>query len=139
VHRGAVRAGGKRYCGKIKLKSYPLVERGGVLWTHMGAKDAVPPLPEWEFAAVADRQRFVSKRLQESTGCSHGGRIDSSTCRSCTAATSTPTRCSRRKGNQYNLADSRPVFEVVESAGGLFIGARRNARTTGITGASPSG
>jgi hypothetical protein len=31
------------------------------------------------------------------------------------------------KGNQYNLADSRPVFEVVESAGGLFIGARRNA------------
>jgi hypothetical protein len=31
------------------------------------------------------------------------------------------------KGNQYNLGDARPVFEVVESAGGLYIGARRNA------------
>ena len=31
------------------------------------------------------------------------------------------------KGNQYNLNDSRPVFEVVESPGGLYIGARRNA------------
>ena len=32
-----------------------------------------------------------------------------------------------RAGNQYNLSDSRPVFEVVESPGGLCIGARRNA------------
>ncbi len=31
------------------------------------------------------------------------------------------------RGNQYNLGDSRPVFEVVESPGGLYIGARRNA------------
>ena len=31
------------------------------------------------------------------------------------------------RGNQYNLSDSRPVFEVVESPGGLYIGARRNA------------
>jgi hypothetical protein len=31
------------------------------------------------------------------------------------------------KGNQYNLADTRPYFEVVEQPGGLFIGARRNA------------
>jgi hypothetical protein len=31
------------------------------------------------------------------------------------------------KGNQYNLNDTKPVFEVVDSAGGLYIGARRNA------------
>jgi hypothetical protein len=31
------------------------------------------------------------------------------------------------RGNQYNLNDARPVFEVVESPGGLHIGARRNA------------
>jgi hypothetical protein len=31
------------------------------------------------------------------------------------------------KGNQYNLSDSQPVFEVVEQPGGLYIGARRNA------------
>jgi hypothetical protein len=31
------------------------------------------------------------------------------------------------RGNQYNLKDLRPVFEVVESPGGLYIGARREA------------
>ena len=31
------------------------------------------------------------------------------------------------KGNQYNLSDMQPHFEVVEQPGGLFIGARRNA------------
>jgi hypothetical protein len=30
-------------------------------------------------------------------------------------------------GNKYNLSDAKPVFEVVESPGGLYIGARRNA------------
>ncbi len=24
------------YCQKVKLKSYPMIERGGVLWTYMG-------------------------------------------------------------------------------------------------------
>jgi hypothetical protein len=31
------------------------------------------------------------------------------------------------KGNEYNLKDLKPHFEVVESPGGLYIGARRNA------------
>jgi hypothetical protein len=31
------------------------------------------------------------------------------------------------KANEYNLKDLRPHFEVVESSGGLYIGARRNA------------
>src|SRR5712691_3975731 len=53
------------YCGKIKLKAYPLVERGGILWAYLGPAEKQPPLPEWEFATVPDSHRFVSKRLQE--------------------------------------------------------------------------
>jgi len=30
---------------KIKLRSYPLVERGGVLWTYMGPPEHQPGLP----------------------------------------------------------------------------------------------
>ena len=40
------------FAKKIKLKSYPLIERGGVLWTYMGPPEQQPPLPEWEFATV---------------------------------------------------------------------------------------
>src|SRR5262247_2893798 len=54
------------YCKKIKLKSYPLVKRGPVLWAYMGPPEKQPPLPEWEFATVAREQTFISKRLQES-------------------------------------------------------------------------
>ncbi|MFD0654736.1 hypothetical protein ACFQ2Y_45925 [Streptomyces malaysiensis subsp. malaysiensis] len=31
------------------------------------------------------------------------------------------------KGNEYNLNDTKPFFEVADSDGGLFVGARRNA------------
>ena len=50
---------------RMRVKSYPLVSRGGVLWTYMGPADKKPPLPEWEFAMVPDDHRFVSKRIQE--------------------------------------------------------------------------
>ena len=46
---------------KIKLKSYPLIERGGVLWTFMGPADKLPPLPEWEFATVPAKQSFMTR------------------------------------------------------------------------------
>jgi phthalate 4,5-dioxygenase len=117
------------FCQRIKLKSYPLVERGGVLWTYMGEPEKRPPLPEWEFATVPARHRFVNKRLQESNWLQalEGG-IDSSHVSFLHRSDlNSDPLFKGAKGNQYNMADSRPVFEVVESAGGLYIGARRNA------------
>ena len=48
----------------IRLRSYPLVERGGVLWTYMGPPEHQPGLPEFEFAMVPPEQSYTSKRLQ---------------------------------------------------------------------------
>jgi phenylpropionate dioxygenase-like ring-hydroxylating dioxygenase large terminal subunit len=117
------------FCQKIKLKSYPLVERGGVLWTYMGPPDQQPPLPEWEFATVPTDQSFMSKRVQESNWLqAMEGGIDSSHVSFLHRGDlSSDPLFKGAKGNQYNLKDARPVFEVVESSGGLYIGARRNA------------
>jgi phthalate 4,5-dioxygenase oxygenase subunit len=117
------------FAKKIKLTSYPLVERGGVLWTYMGPEQHKPPLPEWEFATVTPEQRFVSKRLQESNWLqAMEGGIDSSHVSFLHRGNiNSDPLFKGAKGNQYNLSDARPVFEVVESPGGLFIGARRNA------------
>src|SRR6266571_7175690 len=52
------------FCGKIKLKSYPLVKRGDVLWAYMGPPEREPPLPEFEFVTVPPAQSYISKRLQ---------------------------------------------------------------------------
>ena len=117
------------FAKKIRLRSYPLVERGGVLWTYMGEPAAPPPLPEWEFATVPRSQTFASKRWQESNWLqAMEGGIDSSHVSWLHRGDldSDPLFKGAR-GNQYNLSDARPVFEVVESPGGLYIGARRNA------------
>jgi len=117
------------FAKKVKLTSYPLVERGGVLWTYMGAPDKQPPLPEWEFATVPRPQSFTSKRLQECNWLqAMEGGIDSSHVSFLHRGDLNSDPLFRgARGNQYNLGDARPVFEVVESPGGLYIGARRNA------------
>jgi phenylpropionate dioxygenase-like ring-hydroxylating dioxygenase large terminal subunit len=101
------------FCKKIKLKSYPLVERGGVLWTYL----------------VPAEQSFTSKRIQESNWLqAMEGGIDSSHVSFLHRGDLDSDPLFRgTKANQYNLRDTRPVFEVVESPGGLYIGARRDA------------
>ena len=117
------------FCRKIKLKSYPLVERGGILWTYMGPPEKQPPLPEWEFAMVPPEHRFVSKRTQECNWLqAMEGGIDSSHVSFLhRGELNRDPLFKGSKGNQYNLSDAKPHFEVVESAGGLLVGARRNA------------
>ena len=117
------------YCKKIKLKSYPLVKIGDVLWTYMGPPEKEPPHPQWEFALVAPEQTFTSKRLQECNWLqAMEGGIDSSHVSFLhSGSLNTDPLFKGSKGNQYNLKDMKPVFEVVEQPGGLYIGARRNA------------
>ena len=116
------------YCERIKLKSYPMVERGGVIWVYMGPADKQPPLPEWEFATLPREHSYMSKRLQASNWLQalEGG-IDSSHVSFLhSASLSRDPLFKGAKGNQYNLNDLSPVFEVVEADGGLLVGARRN-------------
>ena len=74
-------------------------------------------------------QTYTSKRLQESNWLqAMEGGIDSSHVSFLHRGDlNSDPLFKGAKGNQYNLNDSRPVFEVVESPGGLYIGARRNA------------
>jgi len=117
------------FCQKIKLKSYPLMKRGPVLWTYLGPPDKQPPLPEWEFATVPPEQTFISKRMQECNWLqAMEGGIDSSHVSFLHRGDlGSDPLFKGAKGNEYNLSDMQPHFEVVEQPGGLFIGARRNA------------
>jgi phenylpropionate dioxygenase-like ring-hydroxylating dioxygenase large terminal subunit len=117
------------YAKKIKLKSYPLIKIGDILWTYMGPPEKQPPHPEWEFALVPPEQTFTSKRLQECNWLqAMEGGIDSSHVSFLhSGGLKNDPLFKGAKGNEYNLKDTKPVFEVVEQPGGLFIGARRNA------------
>ncbi len=113
---------------RIRLKSYPCVEHGGVIWSYMGPPDLKPELPALEWTEVAPERRFISKRLQVSNylQAMEGG-IDSSHVPFLHGGMLLTDPLFRgAKGNVYTDQDRTPYFEVVEFDGGLLIGARRN-------------
>ena len=115
---------------RIKLKSYPCVEHGGVIWTYMGPPELKPELPALEWTMVAARaalhlqapagvqlpsgdgrrHRFEPRPLPARRRCSTAIR-----CSAAPRATSTPSATAWR------------ISTSVEFDGGLLIGARRNA------------
>jgi len=117
------------YAKKIKLKSYPLIDKGGILWTYMGPAETMPAEPAWEFANVPLNQSFTTKRSQECNWLqAMEGGIDSSHVSWLHRGDlNNDPLFKGAAGNKYNLNDLSPVFEVVQAEGGLYIGARRNA------------
>ena len=115
----------------IKLKSYPAIEHGEVIWIYMGPPELKPAPPALEWTLVAPERRFVSKRIQESNYLQaiEGG-IDSSHVSFLhSGELNTDPLFKGSKANQYNLEDRMPFFDVVDFDGGLLIGARRNAES----------
>jgi len=51
---------------RLKIKSYPAKEFGGLVWVYMGPRELQPELPQFEWARVADDQRVVRSWIQES-------------------------------------------------------------------------
>ncbi|SAL80854.1 Rieske (2Fe-2S) domain-containing protein [Caballeronia arvi] len=120
-----------------RIKSYPIIEWGGVIWAYMGDpahQPEKPPLMEW--ATVPSTHRYVSKRLQR-TNYAQGveGGIDSSHVgilhgrldpekehlpfrqKQVSPVTTVP----------YLAMDTAPKFFVRPTDHGMTIGARRNA------------
>jgi phthalate 4,5-dioxygenase oxygenase subunit len=54
-----------RFEQKVKVRSYPTVEQGNVVWAYLGPKDQQPPAPNFEWTLVPDAQRGVTKLIQE--------------------------------------------------------------------------
>jgi len=118
------------YCKNIKLKSYPLVERGGILWAYMGPSELQPALPMFEWATVPNEQRHISKRIQECNYLlSMEGGLDSfhSTFLHRMSVGDDPLLKRDPVSAALLKADPHPVFVPLESPGGLYIATRRNA------------
>ena len=49
---------------KVRARAYPCVERHGIIWTYMGSRPTLPPLPE--LPPNLDPACTVTRRLQES-------------------------------------------------------------------------
>ena len=50
---------------KVKTPAYAVVERGNVVWAYLGPKDQQPPAPDFDWTAVPDANRGVTRVWQE--------------------------------------------------------------------------
>jgi phenylpropionate dioxygenase-like ring-hydroxylating dioxygenase large terminal subunit len=116
------------FCQKIKLRSYPCIELGGVIWAYMGEPEEMPEIPAFEWTQVAPEQRYLSKRWQE---CNYlqamEGGIDSSHVSFLHSGDLNRDPLHRGTDGSKYARSTSTTFDIHESAAGLLIGARRKA------------
>src|SRR6202020_1226126 len=116
------------FCQKIKLQAYPCVELGGVIWAYMGPPAEQPPPPSFEWVQLEPSQRFITKRWQESNylQAMEGG-IDSSHVSFLHRGDLNSDPLHKNTAGAKYARSTNTVFDILESPGGLLIGARRDA------------
>ncbi|MBF8803508.1 Rieske 2Fe-2S domain-containing protein [Pseudomonas asiatica] len=120
-----------------RIKSYPLIEWGGALWTYMGDPAHQPPTPPFmEWATLPASQRFVTKRLQRTNfaqgveggiDSSHVGILHSKLDPEKSHLPFRQRQVSPLATVPYLAMDTAPKFFVRNMPHGMTIGARRNA------------
>ena len=56
---------GSNFKTKVRIKSYPCVEKGGVVWAYMGPPELKPEFPDLEWTLVPESHRFLTRHIQE--------------------------------------------------------------------------
>jgi phthalate 4,5-dioxygenase oxygenase subunit len=117
------------YKNKVKIKTYPCVERGGIIWTYMGPRETPPPLPDIEpnmLAGDIGTQQMDCNWVQSiennmdttHIGFMHFGSVDPD---------ASADWVDRRLGFRYLLEDRAPRFLVKETDSGAAYAAYRDA------------
>ena len=107
----------------VRIKSYPVVERNGVLWTYMGSDtEQLPPLPDVEWNLVPGEQVALSMRVQECNWLQAlEGEIDSAHAAILHGRVDNAGFINEWKQGK----DLAPKFECSQHEGGMSIASRR--------------
>ena len=115
---------------KIKIKSYPVIEQGALVWIYMCPRADPPGLPHLEWAHVPADQIHMTRWLQSSNWAQgFEGEIDSSHIsflhRTMDRRGRLPTVSTSRPSDEY--WDATPSLTLKETDYGFVYGARRSA------------
>jgi phthalate 4,5-dioxygenase oxygenase subunit len=119
-------------CRDIKLKSYPAIERGGMVWAYLGPSDRLPSEPAYEWTRVPPPQRYISKRLQETNYLqAMEGALDSihSGFLHRYSVADDPLLKRDPESLAMLLGDRRPKIVPRDSPAGLYVATRRDVGT----------
>ena len=121
---------GATFKEKIAARAYRAVERGGLIWAHLGSRDSVPDFPEMEWTRVPDDHRYISKMSLE---CSYlqsmEADIDSSHLGFLHSFVKSGTVIEGRTNGIEDLTatDKAPSWTVTDTDYGVILTARRDA------------
>jgi phenylpropionate dioxygenase-like ring-hydroxylating dioxygenase large terminal subunit len=105
---------------RVKIKAYPCVERGGLVWTYMGPKDQQPEPPDYEWLRAPATHRHVSKTFED---CNYlqamEGGLD-------TAHSSFAHNNNLGDKNEMRLRDRSPRLDVERTDYGYYYTSHRN-------------
>ena len=112
---------------KVRIRAYPAVDKGGVIWAYLGPQALKPQLPELEWTLVPDSHRYVHKRIQRCNYLQNvEGEVDSAHI-SFLHKRFDETSLQSVQGQSLFLeqTDAAPRFSLQETDYGLLVGARR--------------
>ena len=120
------------FASRVRLTSYPTLERGGLIWAYLGPPASVPAPPNYDWLNVPSTHIFWTKREQESNWLQAlEGAIDSSHVGVLHRYELDHDRLHQNAdGPKYIKADTRPTFFTTDTPFGVAIGARRNGDTS---------
>jgi phenylpropionate dioxygenase-like ring-hydroxylating dioxygenase large terminal subunit len=113
---------------KVTATAYPCRERGGIVWTYMGARSDPPPLPDLEPNMLPDAAAHVGA-IQRACNWLQAleGDIDTSHLGFLHLGAQDPETLEPGTFGYYTVKDRRPRYAVVDTDGGAMYGAYRPA------------
>src|SRR4051812_44050045 len=99
---------------KVRVTAYPCSERNGIVWTYMGPRDELPPLPDIEPNMMANAT--VGKALRECNFVQAlEGDIDTSHLGFLHYGATPPEEMPPGSFNYYTVKDRTPRYSVMET------------------------
>ena len=117
---------------RAPITAYPTQEWGELIWAYLGPLEAMPPLPDMEFALVGPAHRYVSKKLQECNWAqSAEGAVDTAHFSFLHAPVGEEAMAklppAYAEQVRWMQDDAAPRYTVVEHEGGLILAGGRRA------------
>jgi nitrite reductase/ring-hydroxylating ferredoxin subunit len=113
---------------KVHAKTYPCIERNGVIWVYMGSRVQLPELPQFEANMVTNVETRVQKVLRDCNWMQAlEGDIDTSHLSFLHMGTVKPEEAAPGSFDYYGVKDRAPKYDVHETPFGTTYGAYRPA------------
>lgn len=117
---------GSTFKDKVRAKSYPCVERGGVVWAYLGPATSMPPPPGFEWTLVPDAHRLATRWMQGVNFLQAlEGTLDSSHLSFLHRGNFSSEYVPGAKGPSHIAESTAPEFHLEEGEHGLVVGAKR--------------